>query len=129
MPRLDAIGVVVSDMARAIAFYRRLGLEFAEGSAAEVHAEADGPGGLRIMLDTEAGMMSFSGWQPPTGGDPRIALAFLCDSTDEVDQIYEDLVASGGRGHLPPFDAPWGQRYATVHDHDGNAVDLFCPTG
>ena len=24
-----------------------------------------------------------------------------------------------------PFDAFWGQRYATVRDPDGNAVDLF----
>lgn len=26
-----------------------------------------------------------------------------------------------------PFDAPWGQRYATVLDPDGNGVDLFAP--
>ncbi len=71
--------------------------------------------------------MSFSDWQRPTGGGPRTALAFLCDNPAAVDGLYEDLVAAGGRGHLPPFDAPWGQRYATVHDHDGNAVDLFAP--
>ncbi len=127
MPRLDAIGVVVSDMTRAIDFYRRLGLEFEEGGADWVHAEAAGPGGLRVMLDTEASVASFSDWQPPTGGDPRTALAFLCDDSGEVDRIYEELVGAGGRGHLPPFDAPWGQRYASVRDRDGNAVDLFCP--
>ena len=124
MPRLDAIGVIVSDMARAIDFYRLVGLEF-EGD--DVHAEAAGPGGLRVMLDSEASVMSFSDWQPPTGGGPRTALAFLCDTTADVDRLFEDLVAAGGHGHLPPFDAPWGQRYATVHDHDGNAVDLFAP--
>jgi uncharacterized glyoxalase superfamily protein PhnB len=127
MPRLDAIGVVVSDMTRAIDFYRRLGLDFEEGAADWVHAEAAGPGGLRIMLDTEASVASFSDWRPPTGGDPRTALAFLCDDSVEVDRIYEELVGAGGREHLPPFDAPWGQRYASVRDHDGNAVDLFCP--
>ena len=126
MPRLDAIGVIVSDMDRAIDFYRRIGLEFSDISD-EVHAEATGPGGVRVMLDTEASVMSFSDWQPPTGGGPRTALAFLCDSSAEVDRMYEELVTAGGRGHLPPFDAPWGQRYATVHDHDGNAVDLFAP--
>lgn len=30
MPRLDAIGVIVSDMGRAMEFYRLVGLEFAE---------------------------------------------------------------------------------------------------
>jgi uncharacterized glyoxalase superfamily protein PhnB len=123
MPRLDAIGVIVSDMGRAIEFYQLVGLEFGE-DADEVHAEATGPSGMRVMLDTEASVMSFSDWQPPTGGGPRTALAFLCDSPTDVDQ---DLVKAGGTGHLPPFDAPWGQRYATVHDHDGNAVDLFAP--
>jgi hypothetical protein len=28
---------------------------------------------------------------------------------------------------LNPYDAPWGQRYATVLDPDGNIVDLFAP--
>ncbi len=124
MPRLDAIGVIVSDMARAFDFYRLVGLEF-EGD--DVHAEATGPGGLRVMLDSEASVMSFSNWQPPIGGGPRTALAFLCDSREEVDTRFEELVTAGGHGHLPPFDAPWGQRYATVHDPDGNAVDLFAP--
>jgi catechol 2,3-dioxygenase-like lactoylglutathione lyase family enzyme len=127
MPRLDAIGVIVSDMARAIEFYRRVGLEFDEETGDEVHAEAIGPGGLRVMLDTEASVMSFSSWLPPTGGSPRTALAFLCDSPAEVDRLFADLTGAGGRGHLRPFDAPWGQRYATVHDPDGNAVDLFAP--
>jgi uncharacterized glyoxalase superfamily protein PhnB len=126
MPRLDAKGVIVSDMGRAIEFYQLVGLEFGE-DADEVHAEATGPSGMRVMLDTEASVMSFSDWQPPTGGGPRTALAFLCDSLTDVDRVYQDLVKAGGTGHLPPFDAPWGQRYATVHDHDGNAVDLFAP--
>lgn len=113
-------------MGRAVEFYRLVGLEFAE-DADEVHAEATGPGGIRVMLDTEASMMSFSDWQPPTGGSPRTALAFLCASPTDVDRIYSELVNAGGTGHLPPLDAPRGQRYATVHDHDGNAVDLFAP--
>ena len=126
MPRLDAIGVIVSDMGRAIEFYRLVGLEFA-GDADEVHAEATGPGGIRVMLDTEASVMSFSDWQPPMGGGPRTALAFLCDSPADVDLIYQKLTEAGGTGYLAPFDAPWGQHYASVHDHDGNAVDLFAP--
>jgi uncharacterized glyoxalase superfamily protein PhnB len=126
MPRLDAIGVIVSEMGRAVEFYRLVGPDFAEDSD-EVHAEATRPGGIRVMLDTEASVISFSDWQPPTGGGPRTALAFFCASTTQVDRIYQELIKAGGTGHLPPFDAPWGQRYATVHDHDWNAVDLFAP--
>ena len=36
-------------------------------------------------------------------------------------------MAAGHRGHLEPFDAFWGQRYATVLDPDGNGVDLYAP--
>jgi len=41
--------------------------------------------------------------------------------------LYDELTGAGGRHHLEPLDAPWGQRYATILDPDGNAVDLFCP--
>ncbi|WP_223848764.1 VOC family protein [Microbacterium hominis] len=49
------------------------------------------------------------------------------DSPAEVDAVYAALVAAGHDGHVAPFDAFWGQRYATVLDPDGNAVDLFAP--
>ena len=32
---------------------------------------------------------------------------------------------AGHRVVKEPYDAFWGQRYATVHDPDGNAVDLY----
>ena len=127
MARLDALGVVVSDMARAVAFYRRLGLEFETGAEDQPHTEAATTGGVRLMLDTEATVQSFSDWSPPTGGSSRVAFAFLCDGLGDVDRLYGELVAGGGTSHVEPFDAPWGQRYATVHDPDGNPVDLFAP--
>lgn len=58
-------------------------------------------------------------------GSHRFALAFEYDSPAAVNAAYDDLVHSGYEGHLPPWDAPWGQRYAIVKDPDGNAVDLF----
>jgi uncharacterized glyoxalase superfamily protein PhnB len=45
----------------------------------------------------------------------------------EVDELYERLSSDGHPGQLAPFDAPWGQRYATVADPDGTTVDLFAP--
>jgi uncharacterized glyoxalase superfamily protein PhnB len=126
MPRLDAIGLVVKDMAEAMDFYRKLGLEFTMGTEADGHVEASGPGGLRIMFDTEESVKSFSSWEAPSGSH-RMALAFLCEGPAEVDRLHLELTVAGARSHLPPFDAPWGQRYATVLDPSGNAVDLFAP--
>jgi uncharacterized glyoxalase superfamily protein PhnB len=54
-------------------------------------------------------------------------VAFRCESPEEVDLLYRDLVAAGAEGHKEPWDAFWGQRYAQVRDPDGTIVDLFAP--
>lgn len=124
-PRLDAVGLVVSDMAASLAFYRLLGLDIPEGAESAPHVEAVLPGGPRVLFDTEETIRSFDpGWTRPEGGD-RVGLAFLCDSPAEVDKMYEELVGAGHRGHLSPWDADWGQRYAVVLDPDGAGVSLF----
>lgn len=124
-PHFAVIGVVASDMAASLAFYRRLGLVFPEGAEEQPHVEAELPGGLTLALDTEETIRSFhSVWRPPSGGG-RISLAFRCGSPAEVDAVYEDLVGAGHHGELKPWDAFWGMRYAVVHDPDGNGVDLF----
>ncbi|MFI7499722.1 VOC family protein [Streptomyces sp. NPDC049687] len=125
--RFDAIGLVVSDMAASVAFYRRLGFAFPDGAEREPHAEARLPGGLRLLLDTEDTVRSFHpGWRAPSGGG-RASLALRCEGPAEVDAVYEELVGAGLHGELKPWDAFWGQRYAVVHDPDGNGVDLFAP--
>ncbi|MFE5256560.1 VOC family protein [Streptomyces coelicoflavus] len=125
--RFDAIGLVVSDMAASVTFYRRLGFAFPEGSEGQPHAEAGLPGGIRLLLDTEDSVRSFTpGWQPPAGGG-RHSLALLCDTPAEVDACYAELTGAGCKGEREPWDAPWGQRYAVVNDPDGHGVDLFAP--
>ncbi|MEG3626890.1 VOC family protein [Streptomyces poriticola] len=124
--RFNAIGLVVSDMAASVTFYRRLGFAFPEGAEEQPHAEAELPGGIRLLLDTEETVRSFhAGWQPPSAPGGRASLALLCDTPEEVDALYEELVGAGYHGELEPWDAFWGQRYAVVADPDGNGVDLF----
>ena len=53
------------------------------------------------------------------------SLELDCGDPATVDATHDELVAAGSRSHLAPWDAFWGQRYATVLDPDGNAVDLF----
>jgi catechol 2,3-dioxygenase-like lactoylglutathione lyase family enzyme len=126
---LGVIGVVVEDMARSLAFYRRLGLDVPDGAEREQHVEVGLPGGLKLAFDTVETIRSFDpSWTPPSGS-PRMGLAFACDSPAEVDKLYGELVAAGYEGHKEPWDAFWGMRYALVHDPDGNGVDLYCPLG
>jgi uncharacterized glyoxalase superfamily protein PhnB len=123
-PRFEALGVVVADIPRALAFYRRLGLEFPEGAESEQHVEAPLPCGLRFMLDAEEIIRSFEpDWRRPDGSS--IGLAFACDSPADVDAVYGDLTGAGYDSHKEPWDAFWGMRYAQVHDPDGHVVDLF----
>jgi uncharacterized glyoxalase superfamily protein PhnB len=126
-PRLDFFGIVVSDMARSVAFYRKVGLEFPEGAENEDHVEAELPGGFRYALDTEEVIRSFdSDWQRPTGGHAEGG-AFRCESPAEVDQVYADLIAAGGSVHKEPWDAFWGMRYAQLKDPDGTVLSLYAP--
>jgi catechol 2,3-dioxygenase-like lactoylglutathione lyase family enzyme len=117
------IEIVPADLPRALAFYRLLGLEVPEPDGP--HVEVALPGGNRLAFDTEeviAGM--HPGWTPPERPG-RVALAFGLDTPGAVDALYARLTGAGYPGPLAPFDAPWGQRYATVTDPDGTSVDLF----
>ncbi|GAA4211643.1 VOC family protein [Actinocatenispora rupis] len=121
---LTAIGLVTRDLAASLAFYRLLGVEVPE-DAAGPHAEATLPSGLRLMWDTVDLVRSLDrSWEPPSGG-VRVGLCFECADAAAVDDLYRTLTGAGHVGHLAPFDAPWGQRYASVRDPDGNGVDLF----
>jgi len=122
---LDLIGINVSDMGRSLAFYRQLGLDIPADADTQPHVELGLPGGMRLAWDTLDTIRSFDpDYVVPTGSS-SISLAFAHDTPADVDATYGKLVAAGYDGHKEPWDAFWGQRYAIVHDPDGNTVDLF----
>jgi catechol 2,3-dioxygenase-like lactoylglutathione lyase family enzyme len=123
MPQLNAIGIVASDMARSIRFYRLLGLDVPE-TPDEGHVDTFLPNGVRFMLDSEETIKSFrSDWTREAGN--QLALAFECESPAEVDETYARVTGAGFEGEKEPWDAFWGQRYAQLRDPDGVPVDLY----
>ncbi|MGC5020009.1 VOC family protein [Micromonospora sp. DT47] len=127
--RFDLIGMAVADMARSLDFYRRLGLDIPGGAESEDHVEVTLPGGVRLAWDKVSMVRTFHpSWTPPTGS-PRTNLAFRCADPAEVDRYWAELTGAGFHGELAPWDAFWGQRYAVLHDPDGNGVDLYAPLG
>ena len=125
MPQLNAIGIIANDLERSIRFYRLLGLDVPETPDAP-HIDTFLPNGVRFMLDGEDVIKSFrEDWTREAGN--QVALAFECASPAEVDGIYKRVTEAGFEGEEEPWDAFWGQRYALVHDPDGNSVDLFAP--
>ena len=121
-PIFDAIGIVASDLPRSVAFYRRVGLAFPDVGVDEQHVEADS-GSVRVMLDSEELIRGLVADWDGTGSG-RVGLAVRCSSPDQVDSLYAELAADGF-GHTEPYDAFWGQRYASVRDPDGQQVDLY----
>jgi uncharacterized glyoxalase superfamily protein PhnB len=123
--RFFATGLVVNDMGRALAFYRLLGLDIPADADELPHVDVPLPTGGRLMFDTVETVHSFDpGWEAPRGGH-RVGLAFECESPSDVDAVFGTLVGAGHETHLEPWDAVWGQRYASVRDPDGNSIELF----
>jgi catechol 2,3-dioxygenase-like lactoylglutathione lyase family enzyme len=123
MISIDAVGMVVRDMPATLAFYRELGLDIPADADRAPHAEATLPGGVRLMWDTEETIRSFDPGYERAEGQSH-TLAARCDSPAEVDATVERLQSLGHRVVREPWDAAWGQRYASVADPDGRAVDL-----
>jgi catechol 2,3-dioxygenase-like lactoylglutathione lyase family enzyme len=46
---------------------------------------------------------------------------------DDVDAMYEAVMAAGGQPEAPPADAPWGERYFHVRDPDGHELSFARP--
>lgn len=121
--KFDMIGIVVKDMKSALDFYRVLGLEIPMSANDDVHVEVM-QSGFRLAFDTlETIKDIYGGWDEPAGH--RIELAFLCDSREAVDELFQKVTGNGYVGYREPWDAVWGQRYAIVQDPDGNLISLF----
>ncbi len=121
----DMVGIVATDVRRAIRFYRMLGLDFPDAAAGVDYVEVK-TNGFRISLNArELDKKLTPGWVEPRG--QRMGLAFLCESPAKVDETYAKVVQAGNKGLKEPWDAFWGQRYATVIDPDGNEASLSAP--
>jgi catechol 2,3-dioxygenase-like lactoylglutathione lyase family enzyme len=123
MPQLNAIGIVASDMAASIRFYRLVGLDV-PNTPSEGHVDTFLPNGVRFMLDSEEVIRSFRPDSSCKTGN-QISIAFECDEPDEVDAVYRRVVEAGFDGEKEPWEAFWGQRYAQLRDPDGVPVDLY----
>jgi catechol 2,3-dioxygenase-like lactoylglutathione lyase family enzyme len=124
-PVPDQFNLVVSDMERTVAFYRRLGLDIpdTEPSWQAHHRNAKLKGGIDLDFDsTEFARHWSRGWKAGMG-----VLGFKVESRGRVDEIYAELTAAGYPGQQEPYDAFWGARYAVIEDPDGNAVGVMSP--
>lgn len=124
---LGFIGIITQDMAASLAFYSALGVDIAPGQDDAPHVDAQLSDGTTLAWDTVATIQSFDENYRFPAGAHRIALAFNKGTPAEVDSAFASMVEAGFKAHVAPWNAHWGQRYATLLDPDGNSVDLFAP--
>jgi catechol 2,3-dioxygenase-like lactoylglutathione lyase family enzyme len=127
----NQVNLVVKDMARTLAFYRRLGVEIDENSAFKTpsgvhHISIGGAGEVSMDFDSQTLARRYNrGYEAERG---RVLLGFGLPSREAVDALFEDLVTHEHQALQPPYDAFWGARYAIVEDPDGNPVGLMSPS-
>ena len=119
--QIAAVAVSATDLSRAVAFYEGVGFRFPPLEAGTQHIEAEA--GIRLMID-DAGLLEGLHGQPPRPGNTA-GFAVLFESPDDVDAAATRVAEAGHTVVTRPYDAPWGQRYATVADPDGYRTDLF----
>ncbi len=111
---LSAVTLATHDMARAVRFYRALGLELAYGDEqAAFTSFRVGPGYLN--LTAEAPHRRWAGWG-------RVMLY-----VDDVDALYAHARSLGLEPQAPPRDAEWGERYFHLTDPDGHELSFARP--
>jgi hypothetical protein len=123
---LYMVGVIVEDMARALEFYRRLGVDVPDGAESEPHVEVT-MSGLTFFLSTKAANARWDPARTDASGGYRIVLEFYLESSAALDAKYEELTGFGYRGHYPPYDVTPTLRFAMGDGPDGNTILLSAP--
>lgn len=117
----DYVGVISTDLARSVEFYRLVGIPLPEPESD--HVEVAMENGMRFALDSLELIKSLGHWEPPAGH--RMGIGVNAGTSAGVDEAYRMILDGGFEGMTEPFDAFWGQRYAQVKDPDGNPVDIY----
>jgi catechol 2,3-dioxygenase-like lactoylglutathione lyase family enzyme len=116
-PRFQAISAVTlgtHDMARAVRFYRTLGLPLHHGGeTAAFSSFTIGPGFLNLIAVPSTVALGWWG---------RVII-----HVDDVDALHARARAEGLAPQGPPRDAEWGERYFHVTDPDGHELAFARP--
>lgn len=127
---LHMLGLLTQDMSKSLEFYRRLGLDFPEGSEKQTHVKVKMESGLTFFLDSDP-----SPWDPKYGSlhdrepveprdDYRTLFEFYLKTQDAVEAKYAELTGSGYQSRRAPYKTSFGMYFAMVADPDGNTILL-----
>ena len=111
---VSAVTLATHNMARAVAFYRKLGFEIIHGGddAAFTSFRA---GASFLNLVAQPAERKWSWWG-------RVIFYH-----SDVDGLYASVIAAGYRPGSPPRDAEWGERFFHLTDPDGHELSFARP--
>jgi hypothetical protein len=119
-PRFTMVVLLIEDLARSVAFYRRLGVAFPDDVDQRKDVVVDLGGGHNLVLTTTF-VRNDPDRREPSGG-ARTFLEFFVDGDDAVNAKYDELIAAGYRSRRAPFRTDFDAWMALVDDPDGNTV-------
>ena len=111
-PRLNQVTVTVTDYAKAVTFYRAIGLRQIVDSAENGYARFEAEGGATFSIQAD----------PDEKISATTAVYFECD---DLDERVEQLARSGIPFEHGPRNQPWMWREARLRDPDGNIIFMY----
>jgi predicted lactoylglutathione lyase len=121
-PRISVVTLGVADLARARAFYERIGFRPSGASKPEVAFYR--AGGVVLALWSRAALAAELGRADPGDAPTAVLLSHNVRTREEVDAVTEAWEAAGGRVVKAPGDTPWGGRLTWLADPDGHAWEI-----
>ena len=120
--QLSMVGLVVEDMGRSLAFYRRLGLAIPAGADDRPHVEVKMESGITFFWDTTFVRTYDPDREPPAGGSRILPEFFLADR-GAVAAAYADMTGHGYQGHQGTL----RDGVRRVHGHGGRPGREYRP--
>jgi uncharacterized protein len=134
--RIHVITLAVSDLDRALEFYRSgLGLDSPGIVGTEFTGDDENPAGAVAMFRLNDGLIlalyprtelakdAGVSFGPPSSGE--FSLGHLVGSKDEVDALLAQAEAAGARSTGPAHDRPWGIYSGYFRDLDGHLWEVI----
>jgi catechol 2,3-dioxygenase-like lactoylglutathione lyase family enzyme len=135
-PRIDVITLGVSDLERALTFYREgLGLESPGVIGTEFTGDQTTPAGAAAMFELEGGLTlalyprtelakdASVPLRPPQAGE--FSIGHLVGSRAEVDELLAQAEAAGATVTEEPHERPWGIYSGYFRDPDGHLWEVI----
>ena len=134
-PRIHVITLAVSDLERALDFYRGLGLESSGVIGTEFTGDDTNPSGRAAMFELEGGLMlalyprtelakdANVPFGPPRTGE--FSIGQLVANKADVDALLAKAEAAGATLTDEPHERPWGIYSGYFRDLDGHLWEII----